>query len=151
MPTINNGGEPTITDIPPRIKPSLKAEQDATAGDSQPPKTPPRKLSTADRKLARSISDMYSSIGVVTYGLAGQNEALRTTAERFVSQSDTIADEWMKLADSNPRVKRALHSLTEGSALAGVIGVHVACLLPLIANRLPAGIAEAVNAAGHAA
>jgi hypothetical protein len=52
------------------------------------------------------------------------------------------------VADKNPKVKSALRKFTEGSAFAGLVGVHVAMAAPVLASRgiLPPHLAAILSA-----
>lgn len=97
----------------------------------------PRPRSPQDRKLAASIAEMYQAAGMIGYGIAQQkqDQGLGQTSANIMENSEAIAEAWMDLADKNPKIKAALKSITEVSAIGAVVGLHVTCVLPFLASR----------------
>lgn len=117
------------------------------------PDAPPRETSgrrqrpTVDDKLRESLKGTYEMAGVLVMGIglrprkigeeihAPGDPGLVATGEAIVTRADAAVEAWLDLADKNPKVKTALRRFTEGSAFAGLIGVHVAMAAPVLASR----------------
>lgn len=132
--TINGGApaeeRPPRAEMPPKAKPRAAAKPKATAKPSDG-RTP------ADRKLAASVAEMYTMMGMMVGGIGDikQDPGLSGTGLALVGNSEAIAETWMDLADKNPKVKAALKNITEVSAVGAVVGIHVSCAMPLLISR----------------
>lgn len=106
------------------------------------------KRSPADKKLQAQLSATYQTIGVGigTVGIQLRRPNVQLCGESFISNGDAIASEWMRAADTNPKVKDALKRFTQTSALGGLIGLHLSCLLPIL--PLPPQLQTAFAMAG---
>jgi hypothetical protein len=156
----------------PRISQTVRIPHNAPISDDElrtmaqedPPKTasgrtrktaPPveptvkGKRTPTDRKLALQIEGAYTALGmgVTTIGMQRGDERVMMSGQSFMEKADDIAEQWMVLADANPKIKAALKKFTETSAMAGLVGVHVACLMPIIVSYLPAPLAGAFASA----
>jgi hypothetical protein len=138
MPTVPlNGDRPDREEAapkataPPRTAPRARATAPKATAASRDGRTP------ADRKLAASIAEMYQMLGMVGMGVATtkQDQGIAGTSAAVLQNSEAIAEAWMDLADKNPKVKAALKSITEVSAIGAVVGLHVTCALPFLADR----------------
>jgi hypothetical protein len=87
---------------------------------------------------------------VHTFGMVRSDPRFLASAENIVSKSESIADAWIKLANQNQNVKKALQAFVETSAVAEVVGLHVACLTPFLIGAIPADLAAGLAAAAAA-
>lgn len=145
-PTEDTGETPPRTTPPkPRAKPKTTASK-ATADDAT-------RRTPADRKLASSVAEMYTMMGMVIAGIGEvkQDPGVHGTGVALMSQGEAIAETWMDLADKNPKVKNALKTFTEVSAVGAVVGIHVTCAMPLLASRgvVPAFMMGAATEGEH--
>lgn len=53
----------------------------------------------------------------------------------ITSQANGTADAWLELSQQNPQVKRMLQGFVQGSAVANLVGAHVAMIAPIVASR----------------
>lgn len=135
---------PTEPVTPRAGGPNDGADDSASKGSSSAPKsTGAPKRTPADRKLATSLSSTYQAVGVsiCTVGIhRGGDARFLTSGQSFIEKADELAEAWMQLADQNPKVKAALRKFTETSAMAGLVGMHFACMAPFLLTLLPSHI-----------
>jgi hypothetical protein len=108
------------------------------------------KRSPADKKLQAQLSATYQTIGLAigTVGIQLGKSNIQLSGESFATNGDAIAAEWMRVADTNPKVKEALKRITQTSALGGLVGLHLSCLFPIIIPLLPPQLQMAFAMAG---
>lgn len=120
-----------------------------TISEPTPKVRKPPVRNAADKKLKDAIASNYTSLGLALGGVAliRGDARFQASGEQFVDKADSLAETWMKLADNNDRIKRALRSFVETSTFAELIGLHVACLAPFAVGMVPpafmAGMSEA--------
>lgn len=89
-----------------------------------------KRAAPGSRKLQEQLAELYVSIGTMVVTpvdpLAG---AL------FVARSDELAQTWVDLAETNPKVKKALLKLVEAGGWGGVVIAHGMLLFPVLVNR----------------
>lgn len=145
---------PTIVDVPvegdnpqPRAPRNVPPPPEA---EPTPQAKTPVKRTPADRRLATKISATYQTVaaGMTAFGMH-RGELVLTedgpvmsgpfmkSGDAFMNNADALAEQWMQLADNNPKVKAWLKRVTETSAMAGLIGIHFTCVLPFVIPMLP--------------
>lgn len=123
--------------------------------DDEPEAEKPRRKSPQEKRLREALAGTYASVGMMAQAVGTGQMMARGLQEpppalrigMVLMDSDTIdgcVDAWLDLADQNPRVRKALIKAMEGTAIAGLIGVHVA--IALKAGLLP-GFQPLTNAA----
>lgn len=107
-----------------------------------------------DKKLQVALQGLYETSGVLLTGFGFQREddgvigmGLQVTQ---LAEQTSLA--WMDLADQNPKIKAVLLRVTETSALATVVTLHIGMALPLLVSRqiIPANIAQGMASAATA-
>lgn len=113
---------------PEPVKPAAKLKEEA------PTK---RKLSATDKKLADDLTQIYVAVGLSINGIGSLKEdaGIALTGQRFVEKAESLSQNWLELANTNPAVKAALKKITQGSALGSLIVGHAVCVLPFVADR----------------
>lgn len=108
-----------------------------------------KKRGTGDLKLKTELAGTYSTIGmaVAGIGISKKDGGIAGTGAALVNHAEAAADAWLDLADRNPKVKLALMRMTEASAIGALVTVHMAILMPLLADRgvVPPSIAAAMG------
>lgn len=111
------------------VTPPPKANADGAPKADAPPR-PAKRAAPGAKQLHGQLVDLYVSIGTIAVTpidpLAG---AL------FVARSDELAQTWIDLAETNPKVKKALQKLVEAGGWGGVVIAHGMLLMPVLANR----------------
>ena len=107
-----------------------------TSASKNAPKNAPKKpaVRVAAAKPGEFVDDLtalYTMLGVVV-----------TTKDKecgpaIVQAAPSIAEEWDKLAAADPKVRKALRSLTKGSAWGGVIMAHLPILMIIGQHHAP--------------
>lgn len=120
-----------------------KATTAEGAPDAAPGKTP-----TARRPVPRAkpLADrLTQSVTVVGVGVGLLNQA---DGLAIVNGAPALGDALSKLADENPRVRKALEGAMAASAWGGVLAATLPIAATIAANHgaLPAGMAEAMFA-----
>lgn len=123
----------------PRARARTKTTPDAIT-DTPDPVSPPAqtiKRTAEERKLAEAVTGAYQMIGVGVIGIGMRlgDEGLSGSGEKMVEMAESTADAWIDLARRNPKVRAYLVKITQASATANVIGMHVAMFTPLLASR----------------
>lgn len=83
-------------------------------------------------QLQRELANMYSLAGVAVFQF---NPPL---AQTILAQADPCAESLYKLAQQNPKIKRALESLTQTSAWGAVIIAHLPIAIHVATAYVPA-------------
>lgn len=87
-------------------------------------------LTRDERKLKEEVAELYTTLGMMVVapidGLAGR---------LVVTNADDLAEQWVKLARTQPSVKRVLKKLVEAGGWSGVILAHAMIAVPVLANR----------------
>lgn len=89
-----------------------------------------RRATPGSAKLKEQVADLYATIGMVAIAPID-----RLAGTLLVNQSEELAEQWIKLAETNPAVKRALNKLVEAGGWGGIIMAHGMIVLPVLANR----------------
>lgn len=109
---------------PPRVMP--KVDQNVRRpGSNPPPKVDEVNDAAQDAskpyrpgKYKEPVSQFYVVIGMACAPLAPR------TGMAFVENADSVAEEWDKLARTNPKVKRALDRFVTGGGWGGLLLAH---------------------------
>jgi hypothetical protein len=142
MPTIHepgpgtNGDRPGTEETPPKRRTAPRRSAGATKDTAKdaPPRARP---GTKDAKLQESIVDLYAQGGLLIagVGMARADEGITSVGVGLANGSQAIGEAWMDLADKNPKVKAALLKFTEVSSVGVLVSLHVAVVLPFMADR----------------
>lgn len=124
----------------------LSETQDEQPRSTTRKRTPAR--STADKKLRDSLAGVYTSVGLAFGGISliRTDPRFEMVGSELVDKSDSLAEAWMKLADGNLRVKNALRAFVETSAVAELVGLHVACFAPFAIGVIPPTVLAGMRA-----
>jgi hypothetical protein len=124
----------------------LSETQDESPKSTTRKRIPAR--SAADKKLKDSLASVYVSTGLAFGGVSmiRGDPRFEMVGSEFVDKSDSLAEAWMKLADGNVRIKNALRAFVETSAIAELVGLHVACLAPFAMGVIPPAVLAGMRA-----
>lgn len=122
-------------DEPPKTSGTERTEDtdtEASADDFRAPFTADEPERTpAMRKLEQQLAAFYVDIGIYGGMFTGKRGMLTGTV--ISANAGMLAGSWVDLAERDPAVKRALTNLVQSSGWAGVLGAHVAVILPVLA------------------
>jgi hypothetical protein len=92
---------------------------------------------SANDKLRDRLAEFYAGIGgiISTAAMFRGDPNLVAAGTNIGVKSEELADLWLELADTNPKVKQFLESFVEGSSLAGIIIAHVGIILPFLSAQ----------------
>lgn len=116
-----------------------KADND-DAETKRPTKTPRRPATKRAEPAAKKdefvepLTAIYAMVGMSVTTFAKDE----TCGPAIVSAAPGIAQEWQKLAEADPNVRRALRTLTKGSAWSGVIMAHFPIMMLIARHHMPA-------------
>ena len=107
-----------------------------TSASKNAPKNAPKKPAArvAAAKPGEFVDDLtalYTMLGVVV------SAKDKECGPAIVQAAPSIAEEWDKLAAADPKVRKALRSLTKGSAWGGVIMAHLPILMIVGQHHAP--------------
>lgn len=91
--------------------------------------TPRRGRVTKSDKIRSSLTDLYNMIGM------GALTVDPIYGQYVMDQSDAMADAWMEVAESNPKVMGFLTRFTEGAGIGTLVMAHIMLAAPLLARR----------------
>lgn len=137
----------------------LAAEPEQAAPDTssdRPPRaagasstTTPRK--PANPRTAASITRIRAGL-VMTFTMAGMGVSVYDgwDGQVIALNAERLADAWCELAEQNPRVRKALERMLEGSAWGGAIGTTAAVAVPIAVRHgmLPPSLLQSVEGMG---
>lgn len=152
VPNPESSKRPPRDEKGPRTSPRAKTRTVPPKTDSSDvPKGTPRR--GQDRKVQESLAASYQMFGGVltSAGMVRSDNGLVQTGVVVIERSEMLAEAWMDLADTNPAIKVALRRFTEGSAVGGLILLHLTCAMPLLVDRgviPPTAAAFAMGAPG---
>lgn len=139
MPTIHEPGPGTNGDRPAaeETAPKRTAPRRTSSKDKDSTTPPKAKPTTKDAKLQESITDLYAQGGLILagVGMAREDVGIQSVGIGMANGSQAIGEAWMDLADKNPKVKAALVKFTEVSSVGVLVSLHVAIVLPFMADR----------------
>jgi hypothetical protein len=142
---IRDPQKPPKEERPPRARNKSQAREEA---DDAPIAQIP--LTADEKKLASSIAQAYGMIGVgiVGIGIRLSDQGLVGTGVETSNMAEALSLAWIELARKNPKIKTYLKKMVEASAAGVLIGMHVAVLMPLLADRgiIPVGMVMASEA-----
>lgn len=147
--TVNVGnGDGDGKERPPREEPRPRTRTRA-AGKDKPPA--PRRPTPKESKLAESLTGTYAMTGglLIGVGMARDDTGIVATGNAMVTNAEVAAEAWLDVARANPKVMAALVKFSEGSAVAGLISVHLSMAFPFLADRGIVPAALAGNAAAN--
>jgi hypothetical protein len=89
----------------------------------------PRQPRGSLKNVQENLTDAYVMIGIAV--------AFYDPFAGLVigEKADHLAASWVKLAETNPKIRKALERMTEASGWASVVGAHVAIAVPIMRNR----------------
>lgn len=123
-----------------------KAKENTGNGSNTDTDTLPEKheLTPALRKLKSQIAELYVSVGLMVMPVERLGGAL------LAKQSEDLADDWARLAESDPEVKRILTKVVSAGGWGSVVMGHAMIGMAVLVNRgvgpdqIAAGIAFTV-------
>lgn len=132
-----------MPDTAPRITPDENVPKDAPKDDapklesSRPPRGP------GMRKLEGQLRELYETLAVIA--ISPFDQLAGTLVHHRAGE---LAEAWIDLAERDARVKKTLERLLEATGWGGIVAIHAAIIIPVIANRgmLPDGIANGAAA-----
>lgn len=96
-----------------------------------------RKSTGQVASIRSGMTDLYRAAGsglVILGGMTG-DQALKNDGELIDNRADVLAAEWAKLAENDPKVRKALSNLSTGSAWGGVVLTHTLLAFAMIKNH----------------
>lgn len=110
------------------------AEEEIPGGESPAARAaaerPESEFTRAEKKLQEEVAELYVLMGTMLVapvdGLAGR---------LIVKGADDLAEQWVRLARTQPSVRRVLNRLVEAGGWTGVLMAHAMIAVPVLANR----------------
>lgn len=125
----------------PRVEPI--PEDDPTTGTpgATEPSTEPLQReykSKAFAQLAADVLQMYAAPiqTLQLLAVAKQDQALYDATLHYAKYCPVVADQWVQLAERNPRVKVMLDNMVGGTVIGALISTHVMMLSPFLPEHL---------------
>jgi hypothetical protein len=128
--------KPRAQQPPRRDATSSGREGDTPDGSADsPPLTRPRRRSSADRRILESLTGMYGMVGagIAGVGQVQGNAGLLAAGINVTVQGETLAGQWLDLAEEVPAVRRALEGMLKGGAVSVVVMGNAGIALPILA------------------
>jgi hypothetical protein len=125
--------------------PDTERTDDTEPAGSVPPFGPePRERTRELRAMETQLAELYAQIGIYGGMLGGQ--AGNIGGGIVARNSTQLASAWIDLAEKDASVRAAIRRVLQSGGWAGVIGAHVATILPIaaIAGVLPRDFAQRV-------
>lgn len=89
-----------------------------------------RSLTPAEKKLHKQLTEFYQTIAIT---VATPLDALG--GQLLFHRSEELAENWIVLAKTNPKVKKVIENLLSASGIGTIIVGHAAIVLAVLANR----------------
>lgn len=139
----------TTTAKKPPITTKVAEEPKLTTDDLKQEIPEKKPLTPTDKKLAEDLTQIYATIGLAIHGIGSVREdvGLSNMGMAVIQRAETLSENWLELANTNPAIKKALKKITEGGAWGSLIIGHAICIVPFLADRgvIPPAVAEMIK------
>lgn len=97
----------------------------------------PKRAGRQTAQITESMTQLYEMLGqgLVLVGAATGDEALKGDGVLIDDRAEILAKEWAKLAETDPKVAKALKGLATGGAWGGVVITHAMLLIAMARNH----------------
>lgn len=127
--------------VPPREGFMTRARSRKAAPKPAAKKASERVPASKPGEFVEPLTQMYTMIGMGTVALdvrAGHED--HNCGPTIVENAEKIAQSWDELAQKNDNVRKALRTMLQGSAWAGVIGAHLPIAMAIFSNHAPGSV-----------
>lgn len=131
--------DPSLIEVPKPRKPKTVTPQPVEESFENPTSFVDVKKAATPVKRGRAAGDINTIRQGLTqaFGMAGMGVSMWNTYDGLTigMNADTLADQWTKVAENNPAVKKWLLKVLKGGDLAGAIMVTLGVAVAIAANH----------------